>query len=343
VKLELWGAPIETLVPLPSLPVFESIAEVFAPSDAFNADVRLVCGRVYLRAARLDGARVRLRLDDDLFDIAFTDDQSEVAAEIVNFAGKGEGGATTYAAGSVAVLHGKVTVRQNMQSEMPMAESGPNVLAWTPGSITQATDSTSRWSHQPNLSKLAIEKRNDLDALDKRVIKKLFEPKDVSLAVKELATDPSPWAKALSSYGLAALDDLPPLLDALDDNPNEARTAAAFGLHHWLGRDAGRATRLREALKMQKGFNDFQIDSAMIMLLGFAGEDLKNPATYSQTIDLLKSDRLALRELASWQLRILDPEGAEAIRYQATDPNRDRAVQEWKKRIPDGTVPGKKS
>jgi hypothetical protein len=49
-----------------------------------------------------------------------------------------------------------------------------------------------------------------------------------------------------------------------------------------------------------------------------------------------------IREVAYWRLReVLDPEGAKVIPYNPMAPEamRQRAAQDWKRRIPEGSLP----
>ena len=167
--------------------------------------------------------------------------------------------------------------------------------------------------------------------------------KDLKLAVDEIAADQqSPWGRVVAIYDQAALDDMSPILDAMDNaQAGDARIAALFALQHWLCRDASRDARLVQALMSRKSLSQSQADQIISLLHGFGTDELQKPATYATLIDLLNNDLLPLRELAAWQLRGLDPDGAAAITYYSTNApdKRKRAQQEWRKRIPANSLP----
>jgi hypothetical protein len=329
--------------------VYESIIDVFAPPPGFAADVRILAGRVYLIGTK-PNAKVRVRLGDDLFDFVM-EDQSEVAIEIMNSSMRtGEPPATRlFSAGVIGYMRGKVTVRENMKPEVPMsAEPGHNAGFWNSlvpeGNPQPPTfDPLVQLSRTPPLSNLARDRRPELEALAKRVVRRLTDPqKDLKLAVAENAADQSPWGRVVAIYHQAALDEMPPILDAMDDGQaGDARVAALYALQHWLCRENGRDAKLAAALMQQKSFNQDQANQATALLHGFSAEEIKKPATYAMLIDLLMDDSLPLRELAAWQLRNLDSDGANAITYYSTDPRdkRERAQNEWRKRIPAGNLP----
>ena len=63
--------------------------------------------------------------------------------------------------------------------------------------------------------------------------------------------------------------------------------------------------------------------------------------TYEALIAYVKHPRPAVRELAHWHLTRLVPEG-NRIKYDPAGPTeeQERAFKEWKKRVPDGKLPG---
>jgi hypothetical protein len=68
--------------------------------------------------------------------------------------------------------------------------------------------------------------------------------------------------------------------------------------------------------------------------------DSKLPETYEALIGYLRHDKLPVRELARWHLQRLAPKITD-IPYDAAGSaaEREKAYQEWKKRIPDGKLP----
>jgi hypothetical protein len=67
---------------------------------------------------------------------------------------------------------------------------------------------------------------------------------------------------------------------------------------------------------------------------------LKQPAVYTSLIGYLQHADLPVRELAFHHLLALVPAGRTIAYDPAGDPEqRRRAVEEWKKLIPEGSVP----
>jgi hypothetical protein len=77
------------------------------------------------------------------------------------------------------------------------------------------------------------------------------------------------------------------------------------------------------------------------LLHGCSEAARNDPATYDSLFARLRSERIGERELAYWRLAQCDPEGANRARYHAGDPEaqRERAIVEWRKRIPEGKLP----
>ncbi|MBX7105622.1 MAG: hypothetical protein K1X57_16180 [Gemmataceae bacterium] len=355
VAFEMFG----TLPEFQLGPFFESAVALFAPPKGFDADLRVDNGRVYLRAMKKTGAKVRLRLGEDLFDISIPDDITEIIAERVTLPDsvpferdptKQRGGVGV---GMVGVPRGTAKVSANLRPEVVLSGTPTaKFLLWNAdkGPAEQATEAPEPppfWARVPNAKGPDRAAVNDLAAAAKKLPAKLGEAdKDISVAVAELASDRAPFSRRLSLYCQSALDDVSNILDAFDDPNPEPRVAAVDALHHWLGRDASHAAKLYEALLRQKGYTEAEAVSALGFYFGYDDAALQNPKTYAAAIEGLKSPRPMIREVAYWRLReVLDPEGAKAIPYNpiAPDAMRQRAAQDWKRRIPEGSLPPSKA
>lgn len=315
---------------------FESVIRIFAAPMGFDADVRLERGRAYIRAAKPTGAKVRLRMSDDILDVTFADDQSEIICDL---------------AGTVAVLRGEVKVRPNLKPEIALkAAPGPVLLVWQPGAgwadkPVNLTEPAAVWLKTRTANGPGREQAQEMDALLKRAPKLLGDDKkDLRLAVSELAYERPSLGRRLASYCQAALDDLPPLIDALEDQvSSDSRQGAVTALSHWLTRSPDQAAKLQDGLVTRKGMTNAQANRVIKLLYGFDDMELRDPKTYARLIEDLCDERLAVRELSIWRLNQFDPDGGRAIRYLPTDTNEglQRARTEWKRRIPDGTLPAR--
>jgi hypothetical protein len=131
------------------------------------------------------------------------------------------------------------------------------------------------------------------------------------------------------------------LLDALtDEQRDDVRLAAIDVLQHWTGLKPEHDLRLFQALK-DKQYPEGQAEIILQLLHTFSDTELNNPGTYETLIEYLRHDKLPVRELAYWHLRILVPEGAKKIAYHPAGgiEQRERAYEQWKKLVPPGKLP----
>ena len=147
--------------------------------------------------------------------------------------------------------------------------------------------------------------------------------------------------RALAIFGLAAIDDLPRLIDALG-NPKHAdvRATAVLALRHWIGRGPDQDLKLYNALIKQRKYTEPQAEIVLQLLHSFSADDLERPETYETLIAYLRAGKLSIRELARWHLYRTVPSG-KTIPYDpaGSDGEQARAFQAWKKLIPEGKLP----
>jgi hypothetical protein len=128
----------------------------------------------------------------------------------------------------------------------------------------------------------------------------------------------------------------------MEDSGNaEVRQAAGLALEAFVARRPEFDAQVFEQLQAKLNFSERQADETMTLLHGFDEAARNNSATYDLLFVLLRSDSIGQRELASWRLGQIDPDGALRARYHAGDPEpqRERAIGEWRKRIPEGKLP----
>src|SRR5262249_2830480 len=143
----------------------------------------------------------------------------------------------------------------------------------------------------------------------------------------------------LAVRSLAALDDIAPLLDALNDKDRgDLRAWAADSLRYWIGCSRDNDYRLFDALKDK--YKPNEAENVGQLLHKYGGQDVLKPETYEKLIGLLNEPKLPIRDLAYWHLALLVPQGRK-IAYSPVDPPdaRARAQAEWRKLIPPGKLP----
>jgi hypothetical protein len=258
--------------------------------------------------------------------------------------GKGESPLTQVTLG---VMAGQATVAVDAKTFQLQAPPGPAGLTWDnkrggvskkPLEFNAPPPFWGKAPVRPPSRERQLEAEAALNKLQKRAAEK---NKSIEVAVAEVAQDPTRAARVLAVYCEGALGDLPPLLDALEDGQPEVRLAAVYALQHFSARQPGNDGQVFQQLQDRKGYTEGQAERALRLLHGFTETELADPTTYERLIDDLRGERIGLRELAAWRLGQADPEAAGRIGYNATAPDvpRERAIGEWKRRIPSGSVP----
>ena len=187
------------------------------------------------------------------------------------------------------------------------------------------------------------DRQQEIEAALRNLAARIATPnKPVELAVGELADGTGRSGRVLAVLASGALGSLPPLLDALEDGQNpEVRQAAAMALETLVARKPEFDVQVYDQLQAKLGYSVAQGDDTIALLHGFGESARTDPATFDRLFALLRSERIGEREMACWRLTQFDPEGANRARYRAGDPldQRDRAITEWRKRIPEGKLP----
>ena len=187
----------------------------------------------------------------------------------------------------------------------------------------------------------------------------MSEKKAVDSALLEARhSDDSPTLRILAVYSFGAVDDIDKVLDVLCNDDAEAhaadRTAAIFTLRRWLAHNPDNGNRLYDAkkdtgvlTKYDRRSSDAQ--ATLDLLHDFSDEDARKLATFDFLVHHLRSDQLAVRELAYWQLRHLSLGARVALPdYNAAwdSDKRNAAADAWKaligKELPPTTGPAAK-
>jgi hypothetical protein len=347
VILVLWGnVPEFSGYP----PVLESTVMLNDPETGTDLDLTLDHGRVLIynnKPKDRGPAKVRVRFNQEVWDLTLPDFASEVAIELwgslspdVPFSkepgGKGpdasaylfvKGSAELKARNQTYPLGNLAFVSWNNRSP---GLQGPNRLSKPPEWWTDRIE--------PGKSVDADAKMLALD--DLAVV--LGKTEAVVDGVRTLVNDSDDVPqRILGVLCLGALDALPELVLALEDRGRAlVRGAAAFTLQRWMSRGPDYELELYRSLQEKNKYAKEKAEIILQLLHPFSQADRGRPETYQRLIGLLEHDSLPVRELALRQLTELVPAGLQ-IGYEPTadSEKRQKAVAQWKKLIPAGQLP----
>jgi hypothetical protein len=164
---------------------------------------------------------------------------------------------------------------------------------------------------------------------------------DINKGLDELINSGDPDKQRVALAAMAARDDLPRLVAALENPKSQnARERAAFVLRYWISRDKGQLTKLFDFLTHEKKYSPTEGRGIILMLKGFDEDDQREPITYQLLIEALAHRPLAMREMAHWHLVRMAPAG-KTIPYDAAadDASRHKAAEAWRQLIPEGKLP----
>lgn len=247
----------------------------------------------------------------------------------------------TYSAVFLA-LDETVTLKHMGDSHLLKAPPGPALEVWD--SVT-GHDSAPRFLEDP--PRWASPKAIDADveerlAMQDRFRKRVLE-KGVDAALGDFLSSDKPMERRLGVIGIAALDDLIRLGDALRQTRHpDVWDNAVLALRHWIARAPGNDQLLYQGMLARRKWKPAEAETALQLLHSFSDEEVKSPELYETLIDFLDHENLGIRGLAYWHLYRLVP-GGDKIEYHPTDAKEKRqaAKKEWQKLVPRGKVPGK--
>ncbi len=375
LRLTLWGLQPETVF-FPT-PVLESAVVLHANKDV-DLDLSLHRGRVILRNGGGKAARVLIRLPNPTtgkkagaWELTLQRQGAEVLVErwtalppnepfYVDPKNPQREGPLAFA--HLIVRHGAVTVRGTDASTALQQPPGKAYLRWN------STQGTSPPIEAKGLPEWATDSPGKLPAdLKKEDKEKVQEIQDKMVKAEgeltaaltdakyrkvlgDFATSDDPFKTLLALRCAAALDDLPPLLSALnadDAKRGGLRVKAAEILRHWVALARDHDQRLYQAF-LKHDFNKVEAEDAMTMLHGFTPRDAEEKRTYETLIGYLDSPKPALRQLADLSLYLdlqryfAAPVGTNiAYSPSMTAAQRQQAQNAWRKLLTEGKLPPK--
>lgn len=349
VRLTLWG----NLPGLSDSPVLES-AVVLNDTRAFDLDVTLVRGRIVLTNTKAKGlAKVWLRTETGV-EIDLPAPGDSVALEIygrwpagVPFSLKHNPGTGPVRLWEINCLKGAAQIKAGQRTWALAAPPGASYFHGDsvdgPAGSPEKRPAPPAWADpkapQPSLAKKVAEvvatyrtKFQDLD------VEELADAM-MAASLKEKDADRARVMRQLVVYGQAAIDDIGKVAAYLEESKlPDVRATAVVALRHWIGSREGRDAMLYDTLKDELGYSKAEAETIMQLL--HSPFDPRQAETYDTLITYLRHRKQAVRELAAWHLYRLAPVGRD-IAFDAAAPAaaRDKAVQAWKKLIPDGELP----
>jgi hypothetical protein len=351
-QLLFWG----NLPQVSPFPILES-AVVLHPAKNASLDFTPQRGRVVVsNQKRKEPVRVRVRLPDEVWSLTLVDPETEVALETygrwprgVPFSADPKSADAPTLDVSLLVLKGSAELDTGRRKLGLSAPPGPAFFHWD--SVAGDDPGPSRLEKLPSwLGKGLLETpeaRMALDAL-KGIAKRYQAGEAPETVVGEMMKEADKEGdKARAGvmrrgavYGMAALDLLGGLIDALASPHADARETAVTALRGWIGRGPGQDLKLYDFLQKDEHYTPNQAATLLQLLHSYGSSDLDNPETYETLIAYLRHKNPAIRELAIWHLDRLVPAGKK-IPYDPTAPaeERDKAHQEWKKLVPSGQLP----
>lgn len=325
-------------------------ATLHAPRAGVDLDLTVDRGRIYLTGAKKPLA-VRLRFAGEIWDLILADDTTEIVFEVSStysgqpFQRDGKGESPVVQA-QLGVITGKVAAQVDARKFELVAPPGPAGLAWEnkkAGLVAvEYMSLPAAWGKQPVRSP-SRDRQNEIDTALRNLFARISAPnKPVELAIGELAEGGSRTGRVLALLSSSALGSWAPVLDALENaQDQDLRQAAILALQALIARQPAFDAQIAEQLQGKLGYSDRQADDAMLLLHGYPEAAKTEAATFDSLFVLLRNERVGLRELAAWRLLQLDPELTNRARFHAGDeePQRERAIGEWRKRIPEGKLP----
>jgi hypothetical protein len=339
---------------LSPVPVLESVV-VLHDNAGVDLDFTLERGRVILTSAKdKEPAKVRVRFGGEGWDLTLAEKGDELALERwgrwprgVPFSEKPRPDEHPDSNITLLVLKGTATIKAGPVQHTMHAPPGTALFRWD--SDAGNASGPVKMDKVPDWAQPAAQQTPEAKATQEvlaRLRKLLADKKPVEVVLSELAssagdadTMQTALTRSLAVCGLAALDDLPKLSDALATAKQpQVRETAIEAMRGWIGRGPGQDQLLYNFLIKQRQYSPTHAEIVLNLL--HTPFDPKAPETYETLIAYLRHDKQPVRELAKWHLDRLAPAGR-TIPFDAAAPaaEREKAYKEWKKLIPDGKLP----
>lgn len=336
------------------LPILET-AFSLAPSADKDIDLDLVLdrGRLDITNVKPAGsATVRVRFWDQDWKIVLESPKTRITVEL---SGRWAAGTRFQPANPkddpaklpapvvsslLLVLSGSATVDTGGESVAMRAPPGPAQLRWN--SLLAAKPQPQKLDKLPEWADPAATLSEDgrkVVLASERFRKSRAD--DPAVAFDSFLTSTDPVNQRVALVNIGGLDELERLEKTIGTTKSvEAWDFGVTVLRHWIGRSRGNDQRLYQLLTTRGGYTEGQARIVLQLLLGFTPDDLALPESYAVLIDYLGNPKPIIRNLATWHLVRLVPEGKPlAFKPNATDAEAKQYQSEWQKLIPRGKLP----
>ncbi len=351
----------------PAMDYLLESAAVLHKNKDLDADLTLDRGRLYIANFKETGpASVRLRFGrngSEVWDLNLQEPGTEIVVDLlkhytrdVNYR-DGEDPRTELV---LVLLRGTASVRIDFYqySNLKAPREGGAMFLWDnkgagtrgPIPIEKLPPLFSKVPVTTTLSVPALVKAADEMVIAlKELSKKMVGKKPPSVALGEFQESDRQSHRVLAIYSYCALDEVRKLIDTLgDEDPNHApeRDTAIFTLRRWISRDAGQSNLLYDPknktglLLAGQKYRSNEAETLALLLHDFNDEARKTVETFQTLADWMAHEKVAIAELAYWQLRHLAL-GAKLPPFDAAAPRaqREKAAEEVRKLIDAGKLP----
>lgn len=374
VIVHLWGN-IPSLLPDPAQPGDRLRADVrvrfHTPSKGFDADVTLLAGRIYVATRKPGGARVRVRVASEVWDVTLPDEKTDVMVDSVTgfvpgtttTEGKGEAPRTDVRA---VVVRGSAGIRAPRRPKDFPAVAAPAIVRWDSKSGRLSDPEPVKPEEMPRYAKFSLIDAKEgagLQALLTEMSAALKDKDGLKAMLTERLTEP-PIRLREDLVRFAMLAQAATL--TVDPDPNGVRLLADRlreqtrdfirlwsipALSYWSAQAPGNAELLYRQLVDNAGFTGEEADLILRLLRGYVPPGRAGADDLDALVGLLSNGSVAIRELALWNLiGFVDPGAVTqkglTIRVAETDrPEYERFLKQWRARVEElkkGPMPPKK-
>ncbi|MBA4191613.1 MAG: hypothetical protein C0467_26845 [Planctomycetaceae bacterium] len=328
--VHLWGNVPEQVLAKP--PLMEARVRFHPAAGGFDADLSLDAGRIYLTAGKPAGAKVRLHIGAEVWDIQLRDEKSEVMVQLSTAFVPGTpyaktGGEKAKAEARLVVLRGIIDFQAPLRFKKFDGMNAWTEVAWD-SKTAQLSDPHPAPKEDLQASKIPSIEAEFGKAVQKTLSdaqKNLTNPEGIRVLLKErLVMDPTdrlrPGMSAAeivmilfptqwAAYAQAAIMDgaeagelLKDVLDLLrNESRGYVRQAAIVALSNWIARSPDNTEILVKGM-VEKGWLPEVADLFAQLMRGYASPDMKDKtaavAGLDRLVELLDDQHLAVREAA---------------------------------------------
>lgn len=378
VVVTLWGhvpeqVPFDDLASVMArLRIFESRVHFHPPSGDFDADLTLLQGRIYLTTRKATGAKIRVRVSDEVFDVKLPDDRSEVMVQTNTAFSPGaplawEGGEKPRTELRLAITRGTADVSapsrfkkfdslaagfefnwdsKTNQLNGPRAFPKGDPLTLRDGMLLEAdygkaiqkalSDTAGRLTQRDGIRVLLEGRMNFLD------LPLINKPTEFQVMVAVNAVRFAIYAYAAIADGADSSAIVANLYDQLTNTERDfARQAAITAVSAWIGRDPQHTQLLISVMMNKKRVPEEEAHHIALLLRGFSSATAGDTSALDRLINDLDDPNIVIREGALANLiAFFDPQAVKdpALRLPVAargEPGYDAALKKWRERGED--------